>query len=399
MNGPLQNLKILDFSTLLPGPYATMLMADMGAQVLRVESPTRPDLMKSMPPKYGDNSYAHLAINRNKQSLAVDLKRPDARDIIIALLDEYDVLVEQFRPGVMKKLGLDYSELKKIKPELIYCSITGYGQTGSHKNRAGHDINYLALSGLASYSGRKQSGPSLSATQVADVAGGSHHAVMGILAAEIERQSTGKGQYLDISICAATFTLNTIFGASALASGIDPDYEDQVLNGGSFYDYYQTQDERYISVGALEPKFAELFFETIQKPQWLARTMLPLGEQQSLKDDISALIKQQPLKHWQHVFAETDCCVEPVLSINEVTQSDFVRERKMIVELTLEANKKIKQIAPAIQFAEHSSSFSVGKLLGENTISVLKKVGYSENQINRLLKNKTVSATDYSQKD
>ena len=335
MNGPLKQLKILDFSTLLPGPYATMLMADMGAQVLRIESPTRADLMKTMPPKYGDISYAHLAINRNKKSLAVDLKQPDARDIIIALLDEYDVIIEQFRPGVMKKLGLGYSELKKIKPELIYCSITGYGQTGTHKNRAGHDINYLALSGLASYSGRKQSGPSLSATQVADVAGGSHHAVMGILAATIERQTSRKGQHLDISICAASFALNTIFGASALASGIDPDYEDQVLNGGCFYDYYQTQDQRYISVGALEPKFAALFFETIQKPQWLARTMLPLGEQQALKEDISALIKQHPLQYWQKTFAQVDCCVEPVLSINEVAQSDFVRDRNMIVELTL----------------------------------------------------------------
>jgi alpha-methylacyl-CoA racemase len=391
MNGPLKKLKILDFSTLLPGPYATMLMADMGAQVLRIESPTRADLMKAMPPKYADNSYAHLAINRNKKSLAVDLKQPDARNIIIALLDEYDVLVEQFRPGVMKKLGLGYSELKKIKPELIYCSITGYGQTGTHKNRAGHDINYLALSGLASYSGRKQSGPNLGATQVADIAGGSHHAVMGILAATIERQTSGKGQYLDISICAASFTLNAIFGASALASGIDPDYEDQVLNGGCFYDYYETQDQRYISVGALEPKFAALFFETIQKPQWLAKTMLPLGEQQQLKEDISALIKQHTLQYWQKIFAQVDCCVEPVLSINEVAKSDFVRDRNMIVELTLDDDKKIKQIAAAIQFTEHSPNYTVAKQVGENTIEVLKKIGYCKNKIKRLLENKVVS--------
>lgn len=391
MNGPLQNLKILDFSTLLPGPYATMLMADMGAKVLKIESPTKPDLLKSMPPMHGDSSYAHLTINRNKQSLAVDLKHPDAQDIIIALLDEYDVLIEQFRPGVMKKLGLGYSELKKIKPELIYCSITGYGQTGKHKDRAGHDINYLALSGLASYGGHKESGPSLSATQVADIAGGSHHAVMGILAAEIERQKTGKGQYLDISICAAAFTLNTIFGASALASGIDPEYEDQLLNGGCFYDYYKTSDERYISIGALEPKFAKLFFETIQKPQWLTRVILPLSEQQSLKDDIAQLIGQHPLQYWQQVFKDNDCCVEPVLTINEVAESIFIKDQKMVFELTLNDNKKVKQIAPVIKFADPSTHFFAGRLLGEDSIEVLQQVGYSRKQIDLLLEAHVIS--------
>lgn len=202
MSLPLAGLKILDFTTLLPGPYATQLLADMGAEVLRVESPTRPDLVKLMPPFVGDKSCrvsaAHATLNRNKQSISIDLKHEDAKEIIHKLVREYDVVIEQFRPGVMQRLGLDYNSLKKIQQKLIYCSITGYGQTGPLKDRAGHDINYLALSGLASFSGRKETGPVLSGTQIADIAGGSHHAVMAIMAAHIQRMTTNEGQYLDI---------------------------------------------------------------------------------------------------------------------------------------------------------------------------------------------------------
>ena len=147
--GPLSQLRILDFSTLLPGPYATMILADMGADVIRVESPTRPDLLRVSPPMLDERSFAHLSINRNKRSIALNLKSAKAQGIIHKLLQSYDVVVEQFRPGVMARLGLDYEALKAINPHLIYCSITGYGQTGPNKDKAGHDINYLALSGLA----------------------------------------------------------------------------------------------------------------------------------------------------------------------------------------------------------------------------------------------------------
>ena len=216
MTQPLKGLKVLDFSTLLPGPYATQLLADMGAEVLRVESPTRPDLLKVMPPYVGKGkakvSAAHATINRNKKSIAIDLKHESAKAIVERLLSEYDIVVEQFRPGVMARLGLDYDALKQKQGKLIYCSITGYGQSGPYRDRAGHDINYLALSGLASYAGRRDTGPILSSTQIADIAGGSHHAVMAILAAVIERQVSGEGQYLDISMSDAALALSTMYG-------------------------------------------------------------------------------------------------------------------------------------------------------------------------------------------
>jgi len=400
MNGPLENLKILDFTTLLPGPYATMMMADMGADVIRIESPTRIDMLKEVSPKHGQYSFAHLTINRNKRSLALDLKQQQAKEIILKLIADYDILVEQFRPSVMEKLGLGYNALSKINPKLIYCSITGYGQTGPLKDRAGHDINYLALSGLASYGGRKQTGPSLSATQVADLAGGSHQAVMGILAAEIARQKTGAGQHLDISITDGAFSLNSLFGASALASKNDPGLEDQLLNGGSYYDYYQTLDHRYLSVGALEPKFAKIFFEVIGHPEWITLTTqqeqssqpIQSSQMKNLKQEIAQVIAGQTYQHWKKVFKKVDACVEPVLSINEAAEHSLFKERNMIIELQLDDKSKVKQIAPAIKFSENRNDFFVAKALGQDSLSILKKMGYSDKQIKNLRDSNTVSS-------
>jgi alpha-methylacyl-CoA racemase len=193
MTGPLASLKVLDFSTLLPGPFASLMLADMGAEVLRIESPTRMDLLRVLPPHDQGTSASHAYLNRNKRSLALDLKQAAAVEIVHALVKDYDIVLEQFRPGVMERLGLGYEALKAINPRLIYVSITGYGQTGPYKDRAGHDINYLALAGVASYTGRRDSGPLPLGVQLADVGGGSLHAVVGLLAAVVARQSSGVG--------------------------------------------------------------------------------------------------------------------------------------------------------------------------------------------------------------
>ena len=181
----LSSLKILDLSTLLPGPFASMIFADLGAEVLRVESPTRPDLVRMLPIQVKGGSATHATINRSKKSICLNLKNPDAVKIVKQLVSKYDIVLEQFRPGVMKRLGLDYEELRRHNPALIFCSLTGYGQTGPYRNRAGHDLNYLALSGISNYSRRKNESPVPLGIQIADIAGGSYHVVMGILAAVI----------------------------------------------------------------------------------------------------------------------------------------------------------------------------------------------------------------------
>ena len=383
---PLNGLKILDFSTLLPGPYATQLLADMGAEVLRIEAPKRPDLLKMMPPMVGKVSAAHASINRNKKSLALDLKHPEAKKIIVKLLEDYDIVVEQFRPGVMKKLGLDFESLKDIQEKLIYCSITGYGQTGPLKNKAGHDINYLALSGLASYSGRKETGPVLSGTQIADIAGGSHHAVMAILAAVIQRTHSNKGQYLDISMSDAALALNTMFAAGALISDEDPEYGSEMLNGGLFYDYYKTADNRYLSIGSLEPVFAIGLLKQLKLEHLSSKlTNHSPGTQLEIKKEISELIEQKTLAQWQSEFANLDVCVEPVLTISEAAQHPHFLARNMITEAEDESGNAIKQISSALPFKENQKH-KAGQGLGKSTLATLRSLNYSEERINQLKK-------------
>ncbi len=336
----LQDLKILDFSPLLPGPYATMLLADMGADVLRVESPTRPDLVKSLQPQIDGVSAAYRQLHDNKQTVELDLKQKEAVEEVYRLVREYDIVIEQFRPGVMSRLGLDYETLKAINPNLIYCSITGYGQTGPYKDRAGHDINYLALSGVMDYSRRKNEAPVPLGLQVADVAGGSHHAVMAILAAVIHRQSTGEGQYLDISMTDAAFALNAMTGAAALAGGEQPEAETGWLNGGTFYDYYETCDKRYMAVGSLEPQFQKLLLEVLGLMDLKKECADFTPESQGrVKQAISEIFSSKTFEHWCQVFAQVDACVEPVLTFEEASNHPHVQARGLIKE-----NKGLKQL-------------------------------------------------------
>src|SRR5690606_975760 len=294
MEAALKGLKVLDFSTLLPGPFATLYLADMGAEVVHIESPTRPDLVRLMPPYANGQATAHSYLNRNKQSIALDLKDPKSIELIKAKISDFDIVLEQFRPGVMQRLGLDYAVLAEINPRLIYCSITGYGQTGHYKDRAGHDINYLALSGISGHSGRQDSGPPPMGIQIADVAGGSFHAVMGILSAVIERQRSGQGQYIDISMTDCVVTMNNMAAAASLAGKIQQNAEKGHLNGGTFYDYYQTQDGRYLSVGSLEPQFMSGLATILELPVLLEKgASFAEADRQLVKQAIQDKIKSK----------------------------------------------------------------------------------------------------------
>lgn len=391
--GPLAGLKILDFTTLLPGPYATRILADLGAEVLRIEAPNRPDLLHQLPPfiggnaATGKNSAANASINRNKRSLALDLKHPEAIEVIERLLSEYDIVVEQFRPGVMARLGLGYEQLKAIRPDIIYCAITGYGQTGPMKDRAGHDINYLAVSGLASYSGRQDTGPVLSGTQIADLAGGSHHAVMGILAAVIHRTATGIGQQIDISMTDAALSLTAINSAAALAGGPTPQPGQEMLNGGSFYDYYQTADGRFLAVGGLEPQFYGPMLKMMGLDAWIARASDYRPEnQKALRGVLETAFVTKTAQQWLDLFADTDVCIELVQNFDEVRHSEQFRQRGMFVELSAEDGSSMTQIASAISLSETPAHYhSLGPRPGSNSREILAELGYSEAEINQMI--------------
>lgn len=370
MSYVLKGLKILDFSTLLPGPFATLYLADLGAEVVHIESPTRPDLLRLMPPFANGQATSQSYLNRNKQSVALDLKDPANIELVKSRIADYDIVIEQFRPGVMQRLGLDYQTLSEINPKLIYCSITGYGQTGTYKDKAGHDINYLALSGIAGHSGRIENGPPALGIQVADVAGGSMHAVIAILAAVIERQQSGKGQYIDISMTDCVVTMNNLAASASLAGNQHQRPESGYLNGGTFYDYYETQDGRYLSVGSLEPQFMQGLAQALELPILLDKGASYAAEDHAaVKQAIQNKIKTKPLSEWQTQFAALDVCVEPVLKLEEALHSDLAQQRGWVVQVPLKSNSQQTeaQLACPIKFSRSTIRYEfVGQQLGES---------------------------------
>jgi crotonobetainyl-CoA:carnitine CoA-transferase CaiB-like acyl-CoA transferase len=393
MKGPLSSLKVLDFSTLLPGPFASLLLADMGAEVLRVESPSRMDLLRVLPPHDGGVSASHAYLNRNKRCIALDLNQAEAVALVKQLVAEYDIVLEQFRPGVMDKLGVGYTALKAINPRLIYVSITGYGQTGPYKDRAGHDINYLALAGIASYTGRRDSGPLPLGVQLADIAGGSLHGVMGLLAAVIQRQVTGEGQQVDVSMTDCAFSLHGLAGAGYLAAGVEPQMENQVLNGGSFYDYYRTRDGRWFAVGSLEPQFMQQFCTALGRPELAARGLSPSAQdQQALKHEIAIEFEKRDFAEWSQLFAGLDACVEPMLSLAEAVEHPQLKARHLVAEVPRAGGDPQRQMACPLKFsAGLPEPRHIGAALGAHTEEVLRELGCSAERIAELKAAKVVA--------
>jgi alpha-methylacyl-CoA racemase len=386
MSGLLDGIRILDFTYLLPGPFATMMLSDLGAEVLRVESPTRIDLARLAPPfvdKNGQVSCMHAMLNRNKKSLALDLKFPESISIIKKLIREegYDVVIEQFRPGAMDRLGLSYEVLREIRPGLIYCSITGYGQSGPLRDRAGHDINYLALAGVMSYSGKAASGPCQMGIQVADVGSGSNNTVIGVLAALIHRMNTAQGQRIDISMTDGMFLHHVVSGIRTLVGDPDPGLETEILNGATLYGFYQTSDGQYLSFGGLEPQFLTAFLKGIGLEAWIDRLMEP-GIMDELKIEVTEAIGSRTRGQWEEVFKDIDACVEPVLTVSEALASDHALSRGLVAEVPGPDGVPIRQISLPIRFSEYSPRFQwAGPALGQDTEQVLRSLGIADREI------------------
>ena len=387
--GALSDLKILDFSALLPGPYASLLLADMGAEVIKISAKDRPDMVaESAPFVAGTETSANQAwLGRNKKNLFLNLKKPEAVEAVKKLVLEYDILLEQFRPGVMEKLGLGYETLRKVNPRLIYCSLTGYGQTGPLSHRAGHDINYLARSGTMALAGRRSTGPTLTNMQIADMAVGSMNAVIGILAAVHDRERTGRGQLVDVSMHDGMLPFHSMDGTAFLASGIEPEREGQRLNGGCLYDFYETKDGRYMSIGSLEPKFWAEFCRAIGRPEYIEKTVWP-EEVFPVKEDVRRIFKTRTQAEWMAVFEGRDVCVEPVLSLKEALLEDaHVKEREMVVdvEVPLSGGQTVKQFGFPIKLSETPAQYRHGGYpLGYHTEEILKSLGYSEEEIREI---------------
>ena len=328
---PLQGVRVLDFSRLLPGPFASLVLADLGAQVDKVEDLEGGDYLRHMPPQIGDQSGIFLALNRNKRSACIDLKKPEAQAAVRSMLSHYDVVLEQFRPGVMTRLGLSHETLLADNPRLVLCALTGYGQTGPLALRAGHDIDYLARAGVLGFQGPTDGPPQPPGFQLADVSG-ALWSVIGILAALAERDRTGKGSFVDISMVESSmgFAMAT-FGA--LFAGQVPSRGDEPLVGGiAAYNTYATKDGQAMALGALEPKFWIAFCSGVGLEADMSG-IAPGPHQKALKAKVAAIFASKTRAEWEAFAKERDCCLEPVLAPAELASDPHLMARNVFFDM------------------------------------------------------------------
>ncbi len=346
-DAPLAGLRILDLTRLLPGPLATQHLADYGAEVIKIEDTGAGDYARTMGAMAGDTSYFYQLVNRNKKSLRLDLKQEAGRALFLRLVDTADAVVEGFRPGVMDKLGLGHAALSARNPRLVTCSISGYGQTGPYAQRAGHDINYIGYAGVLDQTGVAGQGPALSNLQIGDLLGGTMAATMGLLVALLEARRSGRGRHVDVAMTDAVLAHMIFPLAEVLAHGsVRPRGED-LLNGGvPCYGVYETADGGHMAVGALEEKFWDLLCDTLERPD-LKPAHLATGEAGAqARAALAAIFRSRSRADWSERFEGVDCCVTPVLRLEESLENPQLRARGMVREID-----GMRQFGPPVRLA------------------------------------------------
>jgi crotonobetainyl-CoA:carnitine CoA-transferase CaiB-like acyl-CoA transferase len=360
---PLQGIQILDLTRLLPGGFCTLALADLGADVLKIEEPGRGDYLRAFPPLGAAQSRLFSALNRGKRSLTLNLKAPEGRALLLELARGADVLVESFRPGVLARLGLGEPELRAASPRLVICAISGYGQTGPLRARAGHDLNYLGEAGaLGLIAPRGGGAPVVPGLQIADIGGGALTAALGILAALLERQRTGQGQTLDISMTDGVLHWLALQAAELEAAGaVAPGGRGTLSGGYACYSVYATADGRALTVGAVEPHFWAALCGMIGRPHYAALQYAPWEDQARMFADLDALFRTRTLDEWLALFGDAEVCVGPVRTLAEAL--DARAERLVAVEQPGDGTLRmlgglfgVANTSPAPALGEHSDA-------------------------------------------
>ncbi|MGJ9457824.1 CaiB/BaiF CoA transferase family protein [Oceanobacillus sp. CF4.6] len=373
---PLKSIRVLDLTRLLPGPYCTMVLADFGAEVIKIEEPQLGDYVRFQEPKIDENSAFFHSLNRNKKSVAINLKSEEGKAAFLKLVESTDVVVESFRPGVMDRLGIGYEKLKEINPSIIYCAITGYGQTGPYVEKPGHDINYMSYAGLLDIMGERDGDPVVPAVQVADIGGGALPAIIGILLALMDKDKSGKGQVVDIAMMDNIIPWLQTTLPDYIATKELPKRGELTLSGGkACYGVYKTKDNKYLSVGSLEPKFWEEFCNAIERKDLISQLDAPLEEQYRMKYEIQQKLIEKTQAEWDEIFSTYDTCVAPILTFEEMMEDPQVIAREMIKEVEHQTLGKIKQIGIPIKLSETPGEIrTVAPKLGEHTQEILKDI-------------------------
>ncbi|HMS61803.1 MAG TPA: CoA transferase [Solirubrobacteraceae bacterium] len=390
MSLPLEGVRVLDLSRLLPGPFCSLLLADFGAEVVKVEDMGMGDYARWSPPFYeGAEDTAKgalfLGLNRNKSSIRLNLKDEGGREVLLRLVQDADVVLESFRPGVLDRLGVGYERMREVNRGIVYCAITGYGLDGPLRDRSGHDMNYLGLVGLLGLTGEADGPPVQAAGQIADVGGGGLMAAFGILAALRERDRSGEGQVVDVSMADGALSWLAMTAANYLADGEVP-RRGHIPLGGMFVCYrpYACADG-HVTFGALEPKFFRNFCRGVGREDLIEHQFQSPGS--DAHRELEAIFAARTREEWAAFASEHDCCLEPVLELDEVLESDLVREREMVVEIEQPgADRPVRQLGVPVKLSRTPGDPRrlPGPGLGEHTAAVLREAGYTDEQIAEL---------------
>lgn len=384
-DGPLEGLRVLDLTRLLPGGYATMLLGDLGADVVKVEEPGLGDHLRWAPPMAGEHSAAHLALNRNKRSVTLNLRRPEGAALLLRLARGADVLVESFRPGVMDRLGVGHARLRQENPALVCAAITGYGQNGPYRDRPGHDINYIALAGVLGGTGPPGGPPALPAVQLADLSG-AMMAVVGILAALWRRERSGRGDTVDASMTDAALSW-TVLQASAWAAGEpEPGPGEGLLTGGNpSYRVYECSDGRYVAVGALEPKFWSTLCEALGHPELAGEQFAGGRRRREVREILERTFRSRSRDEWLADLTALDACVTSVNGVAEAFSDPHAEARGMVVERDLPGGIRWRELGVPLRLIEHPASLRRSAPgLGEHNAEVYGELGLGRPELANL---------------
>lgn len=386
---PLDGIRVLDLTRLLPGPWATVMLADMGAEIIKVEAPGGGDFVRWMPPMVGEMGAAFVTLNRGKRSVVVDLKRPGGSGVLARLAQGCDVLVEGFRPGVLDRLGVGYDTLRAENPGLIYCSISGYGAQSLMRDRAGHDVCYAALGGILGVSGPADGPPQLPGVQIADIGGGSLLAVNAILGALLTRHRTGEGAHLDISLAEGALAFMAVPISGATAGGeVEPRGLHPLAGGLVNYGIYKTKCGGAVALGTLEPHFWAAFLAAVERTDLEGALTATGEERERARAEVAALMATRTRDEWIALAGDHDFCLEPVLTPEEVVHHPLHRARGMFRGVDQPGHGRVEVLMTPSPFSRadwpeegEAPDLTPAPSLGEHTAEVLGEAGFTDDEI------------------